>query len=126
MSSKTLGKQGARDVLTFINRSGAADPRYGFRRNRQARRFILGICHKFFQPSCACGFAIPFARLSAPGVTDWNARQKLETDIRETRETRMRFIIDRSMDWNSLSYPTTRRLNCGRIDLIPLAYARID
>jgi hypothetical protein len=30
------------------------------------------------------------------------------------------------MDWNSLSSPTTRRLNCGRIDLIPLAYARID
>ena len=48
------------------------------------------------------------------------------TDMHERRETRMRFIIERSKDWTSLDSPTTRRLNCGRIDNIPLAYARTD
>ena len=74
---------------------------FGKTRNRQARRFILGICHKNFQPSCIR----VFARWRGPGVKAWNLELNPKTDRHERREMRMRFIIGRSKDWNSLASP---------------------
>jgi hypothetical protein len=66
-------------------------------------------------------------------MTSWNALKRGAeaadtnmTDTHERRETRMRSIIGLPKDWNSLDSSTTRRLNFGRIDNIPLAYARTD